>query len=921
MAALTPAQIANLTPAQIPNLTPAQIANLTPTLIRALTPAQIAALTPALIAALTSALIAALTPAQIAALTPAQIADLTSLDIGDLPKESLLAFTPAQKQAFTDSQKADFQARVDAEFNDIHTRLNDFLENPVTGAITNNDLSDYLNIVYLRGGLQTTLNIDKFMASFEPGAVTSGDTSAFCANLFGFRSQLYRKLLTRTEDNPRQCKAAGYGKSVGVKCIWCGEWILDFPECEHALPILMAASLLGFSTANANEIEKILEYGSSHRLCNQVKNAIALLKWDSATNRWEIDWRNVHQMYDDIATNGGFANNRMRYQLLNNGTANLLSDNIQNATHPGYLSWSMPQLVDGRDYDTRNRNQNILGACNGLSNRGLHRNRNHIQRACRTIAGRITVTPAVSQYNHNHGGNLVQVAGSRKKKSKKKKQKGGFFDPTQIQNLPLQNQLLQNPANLRTYLSQGPDTTNAWGVNSVANNNPDLYFLARLVAIRERLNSVNTAMNGDMDKIRMYMICKIILGPDVDMLIKDLGGASPPDPEHDYNMLMKERELLMKKIKRAIKDYKKLGPESLLGLGVRITTRRQNHIMRTNTNYEELKQMIETEVDDHNTRVDTFGAPPSPKSLDNCKIDIDHETRVTKKLPKFIDWDNVKDQYRTLITGNIPGWLDNRIQDGGVRGKRGREGDGGDVVEAKRERVQRGAEHEEFAFNVLEPLIRKYALEEYKTYERVAARKANKCPAYLLFNYLSYPSNENAVFTDLGQIIDDLATELSIGEETQEQIDIAHELALQVEQREENAEHLKLAMALAANDDTETLGILGIVRDTTGGERPRLLKFPTIHVKPGLPFSTNHSKSSMVGDGGGGGEVTSLPTKHLHLRATPTWAEGQPFSAAKPWAVVPLVPTGGMGGSRKKTSKKAKKKENKKTKKLNKRKN
>lgn len=842
------------------------------------------------------------TPAQIAALTLAQIQTLT----------------PAQIAAFNDKQKESYYAK----------KIKFFLEYPRRMPITNNDISEYLSSVYSRGGLKTTLNIDKFMASFEPGAVTSGDTSAFCANLFGFRSQLYRKLLARTEDNPKQCKEAGYDKSVGVKCIWCGEWILDFPECEHALPILMAASLLGFSTANADEIEKILEYGSSHRLCNQVKKAIALLKWDSAITRWKIDWSNVLQMYNNIAGNNGFHNNRMRYTLLRDGTPDLLSDNIQEADNPGYQSWSMPAAVDGdngRDYDAGS-NSLILDACNFLSNQGFHRNRPHIHEACRTIATRINLAHAVP-YNDGN----IQVAGSRKKKSKKKKQKGGVLTQAQINAPPL-----GNPADLRTYLSQGPNPTNLWDPNSVAGGDADLYFLARLVAIRDRLNLVNRNMGGDMNKIRMYMVCKIVLGPDVDMLVKELGGASPPDPVDKYNTFMKRRESLMKDIKKAITNYKKLGPENLLGLRGRITGRR-NQIMITNTTYEELKQLIETRVDAHNGEVDRQAHEltplPKPKLVDDCKIDIDHETTVTEKLPKFIDWEKEKYQYKLFMANAFPDWLDSRMpihgggnpgrlarekrrRDGGDEGDEGEgdEGDEGDEgensaqVQPKRTREDnpelpviphtpnlleifytktggykkyqiksQAEEAEDFARYVLQPLIGTYAAVAYSDY-----KEGKEYPAYLLFNYLLYPSNKDIEFNGLKQKIRFLKKHLDNGKETPEQLKIAEKL---VQERSEIAEYFIRAMELAAEGlrygvSPDTLKILGL---------------------------------DNVGEGTGGEELFTLSSSSALL--------GDPSHAVLGQQNIRYV-EGARGGSRKKTSKKKKpqKKTKKKSKKLNRRK-
>jgi hypothetical protein len=446
-------------------------------------------------------------------------------------------------------------------------------------------------------------------------------------------------------------------------------------------------------------------------------------------------------------------------------------------------------------------------------------------------------------------------------------------------------------------------------------------------------------MNGDMDKIRMYMICKIVLGPDVDMLIKDLGGASPPDPDDDYNMLMKERESLMKEIKKAILDYKKLGPENLLGLRsrgrVRITGKK-NQIIRTNINYGELKQLIETEVDAHNLRVDEFEAPPLPKLRDDCKIDIDHETRVTGKLPKFIDWDEEKKQYKSLMANAFPDWLDISPEQGGGAGKRGSdgqlkddpeddgedeseddgEGDGGDdertpgkiqkhntnelfvedtenpwlnspkryipnlrdlpeIIYTKPEGYKKlfsDSQAEDFALNVLKPLINNYAPEEYESYQE---NNDNDYPAYSLFKYLLLPSNENEVFADLGTIINKLA-----------------------EAREE-----------AREIETSFSAVFG-----AGGEEysARLKQQQLLPLPLPLPLPDTRKRRS-----GGNEEVSTSKG--------PKGPKGARIGEIKQQFQIPnQFQIGAMGGSRKKTSKKAKKKkpqENKKSKKLNKRKN
>ena len=197
---------------------------------------------------------------------------------------------------------AEARARTDASYSTLVGKIQG------GGAITSKELYDYIsdcrNIERL-GILPVTLpmTILSFMDNFSPEYLENQGTTQFCQNLFGFRSTGFRELLTRGASNVSQCRKAGYPRSnLPLVCIWCGEPIYDMAECEHALPILNCAGLLGFSSnPDRSRIEHILEYGYAHRLCNQVKLDVPFLTWNDGTNKWEINWLNMSQVYNDIA--------------------------------------------------------------------------------------------------------------------------------------------------------------------------------------------------------------------------------------------------------------------------------------------------------------------------------------------------------------------------------------------------------------------------------------------------------------------------------------------------------------------------------------------------------------------------------------------------------------------------------------------
>ena len=451
-------------------------------------------------------------------------------------------------------------------YNTSDARMEAFLHNPSVG-IDTDALIEHLQAAYDLGGGNNPIGltgVQSFMDSFNPDDLTKNTTSTFCQQLFGFQTTKFRPLLTRTDDNQKQCRDAGYPNLVNVRCIWCGEPILDFSECEHALPILMAAPLLGFSTARANRREAILEYGYAHRLCNQVKNDLSFLIWNDTLNKWEIDWINMREMYIRISNVGRHNNKSQANFEPHHAAPKALFYTLDLSGSPGL---GKAKTVANHDpgYEIS------IARCNILSREGKHRNLERIKAACNTIGQRIDLlTPQFSS-----GPVVVQAGGSKKTKKNRKynkilTQKGGdlvitgtiqpgTIPPNMLQTLGPDLSRIRD-VDLARYLSQEipnsgtiRDVPANWNPIWADNDNHLLYGVARMECIRDHVNSVLGSFRDDLVSFRLYLLLKIIKSPDVKKLAEEATGAPPPPSQRD--IFERDKKLLLKKIKKEISAY------------------------------------------------------------------------------------------------------------------------------------------------------------------------------------------------------------------------------------------------------------------------------------------------------------------------------------------------------------------------------
>lgn len=107
-----------------------------------------------------------------------------------------------------------------------------------------------------------------------------------------------------------------------TECYICGEKLLSnesSPECEHILPVSKAALYLtlykseyksimekGFTNSITDKNEQrifkeiSMEYDWSHRCCNQKKNDIDFIKYNTKRDKFEIDIRNTNSVLKEI---------------------------------------------------------------------------------------------------------------------------------------------------------------------------------------------------------------------------------------------------------------------------------------------------------------------------------------------------------------------------------------------------------------------------------------------------------------------------------------------------------------------------------------------------------------------------------------------------------------------------------------------
>lgn len=429
-------------------------------------------------------------------------------------------------------------------YDDSNKNMEAFLANPTPGGIDSDNLIEHLQAAYELGGGNDPIGltgVKSFMDSFTPDDLTKNPTSRFCQQLFGFQTTKFRPLLTRTDDNQKQCSKAGYPNLVNVRCIWCGEPILDFSECEHALPILMAAPLLGFSTARADRRESTLEYGYAHRLCNQVKNDLSFLIWNEGNNNWEIDWVNMREMYIRISNVGKYRDKTVPNYEPHHAAPKALFYELDGSGSPG-----LGKARTVADYNSLNRfelPEIPPDQCNRLSKEGKHRNLEIIKTACNTIGQSIDLlTP-----QFNLGPVVVKSGGSKKKKKYNKilTQKGGVLViPSRTR---LGSDLLKiNDYNLAVYLSQEIP-------HPFWNDNHLLYGVARMECIRDHVNSVLGRFGDDLESLRLYLLLKIIKSPNVNTLVEEATGAPPAEEPH--LKFVRDKKLLLKKIKKEISAY------------------------------------------------------------------------------------------------------------------------------------------------------------------------------------------------------------------------------------------------------------------------------------------------------------------------------------------------------------------------------
>ena len=397
-----------------------------------------------------------------------------AMDVADVLTPTAVSFAEAESQRLY--RELDVAIRTDQPVN-------------------REDLVNYLLHTYNteRIGMASVVlpGLSNFLDTFTPSQLEGG-TSEFCQNLFGFRSTEFRGLLTRGASNVNQCRDAGYLRNLPLVCIWCGEPIYDMAECEHALPILSCAGLLGFSSnPNRTIIEHILEYGYAHRLCNQVKLDVPFLTWND-TN-WEINWPNMNRVYNGISVaRKGYKNanllaytyDKSRNELLDTITALPITDSSRVGPHDtggrGNYNLRNPR-------DVKNRND--------LTENGEHRNKTEILTACRALT---TLTANL----HRRVDTLV--GGAKQKKTKKiKKQRGGVTHSQVLQRLP--NPMAIHP-DIKDRLSQ--TIPGVW----YDERNSKLYGLYRMRFIEEYCNKYTKAV-GHPKNLKYTVIARIVTSP------------------------------------------------------------------------------------------------------------------------------------------------------------------------------------------------------------------------------------------------------------------------------------------------------------------------------------------------------------------------------------------------------------------------
>ena len=400
--------------------------------------------------------------------------------------------------------------------------------------ITSKELYDYISICYnieRVGILPVTLpmTILSFMDNFSPDNLATEGTTQFCQNLFGFRSTGFRELLTRGASNVSQCKKAGYPRSnLPLVCIWCGEPIYDMAECEHALPILNCAGLLGFSSnPDRSRIEHILEYGYAHRLCNQVKLDVPFLTWNN--NNWEINWHNMRQVYYNISVaRKGYKNaSSLAYTYDDNEnfypvpTGPPIQDNSVVAPHNSHYrgNYDMPLNVP-------------TSQKNSLTENGEHRNKHEILIACKKLA---TLT-----------NNPVDIlAGGAKSKKSKKKQRGGVLNTTLP---PLdESTMISDKTALEQYLAQDlPGGGRKWVED---NDNGKLYGPHRMRLIARYCNT-HLADFATTTSYKNQILAKIITCVTPEDLAAAFAEAEPANPIGDA--LKEKAEVLANLYKKVL---------------------------------------------------------------------------------------------------------------------------------------------------------------------------------------------------------------------------------------------------------------------------------------------------------------------------------------------------------------------------------
>ena len=420
------------------------------------------------------------------------------------------------------------------------------------GAITSKELYDYIYDCYnmeREGILPVTLpmTILSFMNNFKPTDFATARTTEFCKNLFGFRSTKFRELLTRNASNVSQCKKAGYPRSqLPLVCIWCGEPIYDMAECEHALPILNCAGLLGFSSnPDSSRIEHILEYGYAHRLCNQVKLDVPFLTWNETNKNWKINWQNMSQVYKDIANKGassGYKNaSSLAYTYDDHGNFNYspLGGTIHDNSVVALNKTGAPYRGNYEMPGTAPTSQK-----NKLTENGEHRNKREILDACRELAA---ITSGLSTSTHRLAGGAKQ-----KKSNKIKKQRGGviYSHSDVTQRLP---DTMVIPHDIESRLSQDiPGGGDKWYKTA---NDSKLYGLYRMMYIEKYCNT-HLANFADTKSYKNQILARIITCVTPEELARAFAEAGPANPIGDA--LKEKAEVLAYLYKKALgfKDFK-----------------------------------------------------------------------------------------------------------------------------------------------------------------------------------------------------------------------------------------------------------------------------------------------------------------------------------------------------------------------------